>query len=378
MSIQNTRLHFIDIARGIAILMMLQGHFISLSFDSYHSLASEVRTLGSSGSIFFDTWIRLRGFTAPLFFTITGTVFLFVLTGETEGSFWQRKRVKKGIRRGIHLIILGYLLQLNFRNIDLYFSGHINERFFAFHVLNSIGLGIIFLTLLYGLVHKLKKTSLLLVFIATTFVFLLLRPVIEFYSHPYFPSNTFPALQNLFRGPNSVFPLFPWYGFLSAGGAFGILIRLNMDKLHTLKYRLFHFKGTLIVISSFIFIFYLLGLIFQQVDFSKVMYWAFQLMLIGMLLLTLLWLETKYQFKGSLFATVGRNTLVIYFVHAVVLYGAITGFGLKTWIKSSLGVSGSLIGVTIFLAAFISLTYVQPTLQLWWDTTSTKIRKVFF
>ena len=162
--------------------MMLQGHFISLSFESYHSLATEIKATGTSGSLLFDIWIRLRGFTAPLFFTITGTVFLFVITGETEGAFWRRKRVQKGIKRGIQLIILGYLLQLNFKNLDLYLRGHINDRFFAFHVLNSIGLGIIFLTLLYGLVHRFSKNVLLFTFIIAAFTFFLLRKPARTYS----------------------------------------------------------------------------------------------------------------------------------------------------------------------------------------------------
>ena len=145
MEAKRGRLGFIDAARGLAIILMLQGHFISLTFQDYTTMAKGAMH-GGSGNIFFDAWFLLRGFTAPLFFTITGLVFTFLLLREREKPFWQQVRVRKGLRRGAQVMLLGYLLQLNFQNLDYYLRGHINASFFSFHVLPSIGLSLFVLS----------------------------------------------------------------------------------------------------------------------------------------------------------------------------------------------------------------------------------------
>ena len=97
---------------------MLQGHFISHTYEDYSFMVSELRANGTSGSLLFDYWVQLRKFTAPLFFTITGLVFAYLLTKNDAHSFWKKIRVKKGIRRAITIIIWGYVLQLNYQNIS--------------------------------------------------------------------------------------------------------------------------------------------------------------------------------------------------------------------------------------------------------------------
>ena len=68
----NKRLWFIDAARSIAIIMMLQGHFISLTLEDYTEKAAGISLNGTSGNLLFDAWFFLRGLTAPLFFFIVG------------------------------------------------------------------------------------------------------------------------------------------------------------------------------------------------------------------------------------------------------------------------------------------------------------------
>ena len=78
---------------------MLQGHFISMTFKDYTVMRADLISNGTSGSILFDIWVRLRGLTAPLFFTITGVVFVFLLTRPAAESYFKLPRVKKGIKR---------------------------------------------------------------------------------------------------------------------------------------------------------------------------------------------------------------------------------------------------------------------------------------
>ena len=79
------RLYFIDALRAFAILMMLQGHFISGLLDPVFT---------HPNNPIYSFWLYCRGFTAPVFFTITGWVFTFLLLRNSEQG-WKNPRVKK-------------------------------------------------------------------------------------------------------------------------------------------------------------------------------------------------------------------------------------------------------------------------------------------
>lgn len=122
-----SRIVFLDVLRAFAILMMLQGHWISGMLD-----LNQVDTSHWG----YRFWLYCRGFTAPAFFTITGWVFCFLLLkNPIQGS--QNQRLKKGIKRGIELLIWGHLLRLNLPSL---FYGSINSSFFQPDVLHIIGL----------------------------------------------------------------------------------------------------------------------------------------------------------------------------------------------------------------------------------------------
>lgn len=78
-------------ARSLAILLMLEGHFTGAA------LAAEYR---DHSNLLFETWYFIHGLTSPLFFTVTGLVFVYLLTAEKSPSvnFWQNDRVKKGLK----------------------------------------------------------------------------------------------------------------------------------------------------------------------------------------------------------------------------------------------------------------------------------------
>ena len=68
-----SRLVFIDVIRAFAICMMLEGHFID------GLLAPEYR---DENNLLFATWLYIRGMTAPVFFTVSGFIFTYLLIKE--------------------------------------------------------------------------------------------------------------------------------------------------------------------------------------------------------------------------------------------------------------------------------------------------------
>lgn len=231
------RLVFIDIARSIAILMMLEGHFIVMALTENHR---------GKDLFLYDIWRFTRGLTAPLFFTVSGLVFTYLLVRKKE-PFFKNKRVKKGLSRGLQLILWGYALQLNLyylfkgivENGSYTFSGYM----YIFHVLQCIGASLITVILLYGLNRLIKVVPLTWWFgIFGTLAFIM-RPTI--YALDF--SSFHPLIENIFvastdeRVFKSIFPLFPWVGFVIFGAMIGAFVSKNPDKVYTNKFPLLLF-----------------------------------------------------------------------------------------------------------------------------------------
>ena len=91
---QRPRLKFIDMARSLAILLMLEGHFTGAA------LAGAYR---KEEFILYKIWHNIHGLTSPLFFTVTGVIFVYLLSADNQISFRDNIRVKKGYRRVLEL-----------------------------------------------------------------------------------------------------------------------------------------------------------------------------------------------------------------------------------------------------------------------------------
>ncbi len=127
---KTNRLYFIDAMRAWAILMMLQGHFVDGLLDTvFRDPESNVYTF----------WLYFRGITAPVFFTVSGFIFTYLLIRVPQYGF-DNPRIKKGIRRGIQLLIIGYLLRLNLFGL---FEGKLYDSFFLVDVIHCIGISIL-------------------------------------------------------------------------------------------------------------------------------------------------------------------------------------------------------------------------------------------
>jgi uncharacterized membrane protein len=239
----HNRLVFIDIARSIAILMMLEGHFIVMALTENHR---------GNDIFLYDIWRFTRGLTAPLFFTVSGLVFTYLLVRNKE-PFFKNKRVKKGLTRGMQLIFWGYALQLNlyylfkglYENGEYTFSNYV----YIFHVLQCIGASLITVVLLYGLNRLIKVVPLTWWFgIFGTLAFIL-RPTIyalDFSSVPPFIENIFVVASDD-RPFKSIFALFPWVGFVAFGAMIGAYVSKNPGKVYTNRFPLILFLTGLIL-----------------------------------------------------------------------------------------------------------------------------------
>ena len=85
------RLYFLDALRALALLLLLQGHWISGLLDLQ---------LVDTDVLLYRFWKYCRGITAPVFFTISGWVFSYLMF-KNQSHGWQNPRVKKGLKRAL-------------------------------------------------------------------------------------------------------------------------------------------------------------------------------------------------------------------------------------------------------------------------------------
>jgi uncharacterized membrane protein len=332
---KKVRLQFIDMARSVAILLMLEGHFIDDSLmDMYRDLSDPI----------YATWRSIRGYTAPTFLTVTGIVFVYLLRGNDEKAYFENIRVKKGFKRVVELLFWGYLLQFN-----------------SFHILQCIGIAIFLILLIYGLFKLVKVIPLWMYFIPVGLVFFTTEMYLKTIPKDFYLPQGAPALiQNMFRGPHSMFPLIPWVGYTMFGAAMGTLF-------YSYKTQLKRWSSPLIL-ASIGGTFYFFGkelLILLDHFMHNTTYHVYSMDYlferVGMVLLFLSFLMTLELFIGeikqNLFLKLGQNTLTIFILHMIVLYGSITRLGLTKLFHNKLNPWEVTLGAIGFIAIFVWIIY---------------------
>lgn len=335
------RLYFIDALRAFAILMMLQGHFISGLLDPTYK--------DTSNSI-YNFWVYCRGFTAPVFFTITGWVFSFLLLrSPTQGK--NNPRIKKGLKRTLELLIWGYLLRLN---LPMVFNGEINESFYLPDVLQIIGLSLSFIIFVYLFFGFLKRwTS--LVFLCIGISIFITQPLyvdIQFTSLPHYIASY------LTKANKGVFYLFPWLGYVCIGSFIAYIFNTKTKQLWiwglgflTGGYWLIFNSSSFLIAIEF----------FSGIDlFRKVAYNNFLFIRLGdvFVLFGIFILLNNYLKKG-LWTSLGSKTLEIYIVHYFILYGSLFGVGLYKYFKYSWTLTQSILGAVAFMIVCSGLVLLE-------------------
>lgn len=329
------RLHFIDAIRAWAILMMLQGHFVSaLLSDEYRDM----------DNLFFAIWNYFRGITAPVFFTIAGFIFTFLLIRNFEKG-WSNPRVRKGVIRGLQLIVIGYILQVRFGRL---FKGNINDSFDIVHVLQCLGLSLLLIVLIYLISFKFKKyvfQALLCVITTSLFLFKTEYEQWNYFFLPEFLSNYF-TIDN-----GSVFTIIPWFGFTSFGGFLAVIFRkyhLRPNFYRNAIISMILVAYTLLV-NSYEIIRDLKSITGLQI-FEDALQSSYLFARLGVVLFVFSsFLFFRNYLTNITILKIGQLTLPIYVLHSILLYNSITGYGLSRFYYHSLSPFPVIVGAICFM-----------------------------
>lgn len=346
---KRNRIIFIDLMRAFAVLMMVQGHTVDVFLSSQYRIAE---------SPYYVIWNFMRGMTAPIFLFTAGNVFTYLFR-LVEEPFKINPRVTKGFKRFLLLVFLGYLMRYPTETVISFklVTAEQWKTFLAVDVLQLIGFGILFLLIFIYFAEKLK-VNLNLVLSAGSIIFIAL--------YPYFAGIDWksilpvPIAGYFYQGTGSNFPLFPWVAYLLAGGILGNYLAKHPDVFKSSRFSL----NLAIWGSSFI----LLGLIgnfFETKILGQSYFWTVSPNLvfvrIGIVLVlnsAVSLISLKLETIPRIIILTGRNTLLIYVVHLVILYGSAWSLGLSVLYAGSFNILQSIGSVLLMITMMVGMVQI--------------------
>lgn len=354
-SSKKNRVIFIDLMRAFAVFMMVQGHTTDCV------LADSSRDFSSP---FYLFWNFMRGFTAPIFLFTMGTTFSYLFKLDNH-PFSANPRVSKGIKRFFLLLFLGYVMRYPTFSVIYFDTVSLQEwqTFFVVDVLQLIGFGILFILCIEFLAEKLKITDYYLLgfFAVVAFV------VFPFFEKIHWTDYFHPSIANYFyKGGGSFFPLFPWLSYVFCGAILGNYLAKNPMIFKTLRFSI------QLAITGFTFIAAsLIGDFIEVLMLGQSYLWTtspnlvlFRLGLVIILNAVVSVVALEMEKIPTIIILIGRNTLMIYVVHVIILYGSAWTPGLPKYLVRNLNVWQTILADLIMLAGLAVLVKLIHMLKI--------------
>jgi uncharacterized membrane protein len=318
-----SRLVVVDLARVLAILFMIQGHTLDVL------LAPAYRQ-----GIVFDAWLFLRGLTAPVFFMLSGVSFTLSSMRYWDDCVQPSWKLLRRLLRFAFFLLLGYAMHLPARSLRefQYVDAAGWQGWFQVDVLQCIGLTLIGLQVLALLAKTPQRFARWSASLGGAVV--LLTPLAWAMDWTrYFPVSI-ASYFNAHTG--SLFPLFPWSGYVLFGCALGYALRCwSSENWKPIRHLMA--AGLALIVSGICLSKPVMAL-YDNLDFWKTSPTLFLIRAgcVCLLLALLTCLTQRLTIPQRALRPLAQESLIIYFVHLCILYGSIWNPGLRQVIGSTL------------------------------------------
>jgi uncharacterized membrane protein len=329
------RRRYIDCARGLAVLLMIEAH----TMDAWTGSAAKA-------SIAFRNATILGGFAAPLFLWLAGIGLVFSAMQRMERS-GRAAAVEAVCRRGLQIFVLAFLFRLQAFIVS---PGSPPVALLRVDILNVMGLAIAMAGILFGLVWT--TTARVALYGAAAVATAMITPV----ARAAMWVDALPAWMQWYvrpAGEHTTFTAFPWIAFVFAGAASGALLAAARDdrserRLHVAGCA----AGSALVALG-------LGTAAQPSIYGASSFWTSSptwfAIRVGILIIALAALyaagrvrhPAMFAWQDAL-AKLGRRSLFVYWIHVELVYGY------ASWLwRGSLPVWGTALAA----AGFIGVMY---------------------
>lgn len=300
------RLAFIDWTRGLAAVIMLQGH----TFNSF------TRTdLRGGGPYMLSQFAG--GLPPAIFLLLTGITFAFLMDSKGREGGPAKTRIWAALKRSRYLFILAFLFR-----IQMYVTGYPTSpgsEILRVDILNCMG----FAMLVFSPLAVLTTLARVRVSAGIGCLIAGLAPFVSMVDGAQTPAHI-PALVRAYIVPDyNYFGFFPWASFLAFGLSIGSILRLL--KKEDMERAMLWLLG--IGLGIGLLAYYLSNLPYSI--YPKSEFWldspgliAIKLSFVMCLLaVAYLWVQVGGSERWSLFRQVGTTSLLVYWVHVELVYG---------------------------------------------------------
>ena len=337
------RVIFIDLGRFLALVFMLYGHTVSALMAPEYQRGT-----------WFEVWNFQRGLTSSLFLLLSGFAFSIATSKRWTSHQSFSPAVFKRTRRFALFLLLGYAIHFPVPRFSM-LTTLTEEQWRSFtqvDVLQLIGATFLIVQALVFVV-KSRRMFTIAVCVLAALVLALTHPiwVIDWW-------QILPGWLAAYLSParGSLFPLFPWATYVLLGAGMGqIYVSWGAARLSSYTMYALYVPG--VVLSA-------LGWGLAQIEHAPwgTDAWNFMpiqvAIRIGACLIILAAIARASQRLTRLprfFAAVAQETLPIYFVHLMIVYGSIWNRGMAMRYAASLGPMATLFCVLCLLASMAAL-----------------------
>jgi uncharacterized membrane protein len=297
-----SRLAFIDWTRGLAALVMLQGHV-------FHSFTRD--DLRDKGPYVLSQFAG--GLPPAIFLFLTGITFAFLMHSREVQGQSSGKRVLAALRRAGYLFLLAFLFRFQLFVFGAPYSPA--SELLRVDILNCMGMAMLVFApmAVFTTLERVRLCTILGFLVAA------LAPVMTQIDNPAIPW----LIRTYFFPSLSYFGFFPWGAFLAFGMAAGSVIRLvkEEDLNRVMAWTLG--IGICLMLAAQ----YMSGLPYSI--YTKSDFWlnspGLVLIKLGVVLsilaLASVWVKLGAAYRWSLFRQLGTTSLLVYWVHIELVYG---------------------------------------------------------
>jgi uncharacterized membrane protein len=372
-----SRLAFIDLLRGWALLVMIEVHVFNTFLQS-----------GPRTTSWFQMLTFINGLVAPSFTFISGFVFLVASQRKLESfrtygsAFWRQ------IGRISLIWVIGYALHLPFFSFYWMRTATTETGWLMFYqvdILHCIAFGVLVLFLLRLSIRNDRTYRAVLALLgvavvgASPFVW-----DIDFVQWIPAPLAAYINSQHY-----SLFPLFPWLGFMLFGGVFAAGYITTRERQKERKHIVqLAWVGAIMVLACALGRELLGNNHIGSADIRANPLFFFERLGIVILLLTACWFYAEYRkTEKSFVLDVGRQSLMVYTAHLLVIYGRFWNersfafyYG-ETWSVAQC-IAGTLLLAAAMSAAAIGWDWMKrnhlPLARVWFWMFGGTVTALFF
>jgi uncharacterized membrane protein len=351
---EKSRHIFIDLLRGWAIIIMIEVHV----FNAF--LLPELKQTG-----WFSILTFINGLVAPAFLFVSGFAFQVSSRSKLDDMIKFTLPFWKKLWRYFSIILIGYALHLPYKSLSKLINKSTPEQlqsFFAVDVLQCIGAGLIVLLAMRLIIRSDKVYHYSL--IGLTFIVMIVSPA---FWETDFTNFLPPVFANYFNRLNgSLFPVFPWLNFILVGAIFSkYFLNATANNKEMSFINAITLAGIIMLLSGHLFY----SGLFPESLTSILPNPVFFIERLGYVLVfaALCWYYAEWRkTKNSFVIDASRESLLIYWLHLLVIYSMI----LKN--KSLAIIIGSTLNVWEGIAATLILMFLMVLVAKLWGWTKMK------